>query len=346
VKKGSVGVSVVIPAYRTASTIRRAVDNCLLDESVAEIIVVLDGPDDSLESAVPQNEIVKLIRLDANRGAPTARNVGFSVTNCDFVIFLDSDDYFEQSLASALQRAAIEHDADLVLGSFAHEWPSGKRHVVDVMSSFGNADPLRILQRALRGAHTPTCATLWRSSFLRTIGGWRPHLIRSQDVDLMFRALSTGASVAFAKYGLGVYFHHGANNRITSLVSEAAFRSQLEVLEHLEVRINHSHLSLALPDLAAGYYNLARFAYRNYCTTIGQSAESSAYRLGLSDTPGTTAHKNLARMLGLRRKEEFSAGIHKFILGPLLKRLGSDAETEGGVGSPTSHRRIVRSERP
>jgi glycosyltransferase involved in cell wall biosynthesis len=311
--KHMAGVSVVIPAYKATATIQRAVNSCLLDGAIGEVVVVLDGLDDGLEKAVPKEKIVTLIKLDRNGGASAARNVGFGAAQGEFVIFLDADDYVEGSLASALQRAGRKYAADIVFGPFAYEWPSGARHQVDVVATFGEKGPAGILKCWLRGIFVPTCAVLWRSSLLRKINGWDEGLIKNQDGDLIFRALLAGASVAFAADGLGIYVQHETTHRVSTLTSEASFRSLLEILKRLEVGMKQSHLREGLPELADAYYSVARGAYYHHYSTIGRAAEEAASRLGVRASVGTALHKSVANTIGLRRKEEFSAWIHEML---------------------------------
>ena len=72
-------VSVVIPCYRCAATLDRALQSVLAQtQPPAEIIVVDDASDDATPrviAALPPS--IKKIRLPENRGAGSARNAGW-----------------------------------------------------------------------------------------------------------------------------------------------------------------------------------------------------------------------------------------------------------------------------
>jgi len=89
-------VSVVIPAYRAARTIRRAVDSVLAQSQPAdEIIIVDDGSPDDIAAAVrPYGDQLKYLQK-SNGGAGSARNAGIDVATGGLVAFLDADDYWE-----------------------------------------------------------------------------------------------------------------------------------------------------------------------------------------------------------------------------------------------------------
>src|SRR4051794_23797374 len=95
-KNMSSSVSVVIPAFRAARTIGRAIDSVLAQTYPAsELLVVDDGSPDDLAAAVePYGDRVTFIRKP-NGGAASARNLGVDRSQGDLVAFLDADDYWE-----------------------------------------------------------------------------------------------------------------------------------------------------------------------------------------------------------------------------------------------------------
>jgi glycosyltransferase involved in cell wall biosynthesis len=89
-------VSVIVPAYRAAHTLARALDSVLGQTCPpAEILVVDDGSPDDVAAAVrPYGERVTLLSKP-NGGAASARNWGLDRARGVFVAFLDADDYWE-----------------------------------------------------------------------------------------------------------------------------------------------------------------------------------------------------------------------------------------------------------
>ncbi len=94
-------ISVVIPAYRAARTIERAVDSVLGQTRRAdEIIVVDDGsPDDLAEVLGRYGSRVRLLRK-RNGGAASARNLAIEECRGELIAFLDADDYWEPKNSS------------------------------------------------------------------------------------------------------------------------------------------------------------------------------------------------------------------------------------------------------
>ena len=93
-------VSVITPVYNAAEFVTRAVESALAQPEVAEVLLIEDGsPDGSLaicQALAEQHDRVKLLRHPggANRGAGASRNLGMRNASCEYIAFLDADDYY------------------------------------------------------------------------------------------------------------------------------------------------------------------------------------------------------------------------------------------------------------
>lgn len=91
-------VTVVIPAYKAAGTIRRSLNSVLAQTAPpAEILVVDDGsPDGAALCAelAAYGACVTLVRKP-HGGASSARNLGIDRAQHEWIAFLDADDYWE-----------------------------------------------------------------------------------------------------------------------------------------------------------------------------------------------------------------------------------------------------------
>lgn len=92
-------ISVVIPCYRCAATIKRALQS--VDQQTlrpAEVILVEDFSEDGtleqlnkLQSSYPPGWI-KILTLEENSGPAAARNAGWNLAAYEYLAFLDADD--------------------------------------------------------------------------------------------------------------------------------------------------------------------------------------------------------------------------------------------------------------
>lgn len=109
-------VSVITPVYNAAEFVTRAVESALAQHEVAEVLLIEDGsPDNSLavcQELAAKYDKVRLLRHPngENRGAGASRNLGMQNANCEYIAFLDADDYY---LPGRFTRAMEVFESDL-----------------------------------------------------------------------------------------------------------------------------------------------------------------------------------------------------------------------------------------
>lgn len=94
-------ISVVIPVYNATSYVEQAVRSALDEPRTGEVLLVEDGSPDgaslpTCERLARADERVRLFRHPngANRGPGPSRNLGIVNATCDYLAFLDADDYY------------------------------------------------------------------------------------------------------------------------------------------------------------------------------------------------------------------------------------------------------------
>lgn len=91
-------VSVIIPCFRCSNTIERAFASILAQTKIPKEVILVDdfscdGTLDILRNIfIKYPDFVKLIELNRNVGAASARNMGWSVSRQPYIAFLDADD--------------------------------------------------------------------------------------------------------------------------------------------------------------------------------------------------------------------------------------------------------------
>ncbi|MDJ1008329.1 MAG: glycosyltransferase [Paracoccaceae bacterium] len=103
-------LSVVIPAWNRARTIRAAIESVLSQEVAdVEVIVVDDGSDDGTAAAARGvgDARVRVLEQGRNGGAAAARNAGVAEARAPWIAFQDSDDrWLPGKLAAQMARLA------------------------------------------------------------------------------------------------------------------------------------------------------------------------------------------------------------------------------------------------
>ncbi|NEP85099.1 MAG: glycosyltransferase family 2 protein, partial [Okeania sp. SIO3B3] len=93
-------VSVIIPVYKAEAFVRQAVESALAQPETREVLLIEDAsPDNSWQVCLQLDEQYDKVRLfrhpdGKNHGAGATRNVGLREARCDYISFLDADDFF------------------------------------------------------------------------------------------------------------------------------------------------------------------------------------------------------------------------------------------------------------
>lgn len=118
--KGVAPVSAIVPCYRCASTVTRAVDS-IVNQSLrpAELILVDDASNDETIDMLKllkrqHGDWVKIIELAENVGAASARNAGWNKATQPYVAFLDADDTWHTQKIE-IQYGFMRDNPDVVL---------------------------------------------------------------------------------------------------------------------------------------------------------------------------------------------------------------------------------------
>ena len=116
-------LSIIVPVYKVEKYIKNCIDS-ILKQSYRdwELLLVDDGSPDSSaqicdEYALKDDRIIIIHKVNA--GLSSARNVALDLSlNCDYITFLDSDDFWHPEYLSIMMKMCIENDADIVKCSF------------------------------------------------------------------------------------------------------------------------------------------------------------------------------------------------------------------------------------
>ena len=122
---GKVPVTVLVPCFNCAASIRRAVSSIAGQTRVPSEVILVD--DDSSDATWPiLKELagaypgwITLLRLEHNQGAAAARNAGWAVATQPYIAFLDADDAWHPEKIE-IQLTYMENHPDVVLCGHGH----------------------------------------------------------------------------------------------------------------------------------------------------------------------------------------------------------------------------------
>ncbi len=185
-------VSIIIPTYKRAEMLSRAISS-VLEQTYKniEVLVVSDNePDDDFTAKARetvesfQDNRVRLITQEKHINGAVARNVGIKASKGAYISFLDDDDYIDPDKIE--KQVALLSSLDETWGGVCCRYKVYKKgKLVEVMPSFKSGKVYKeVIMRLIK---TQTNCLLLRREALFDAGLYDENLLRHQDVQLLAR---------------------------------------------------------------------------------------------------------------------------------------------------------------
>lgn len=130
-KENAPRISVIVPIYNVEPYVRQCLDS-LKNQTMKEIEIICidDGSTDRSgeiadEYASATSPVFRVIHTE-NRGLSAARNRGIEESRAPWIMFVDSDDWVDESFCEIPYNTAIKNDADLVIFDSCRTTESGR----------------------------------------------------------------------------------------------------------------------------------------------------------------------------------------------------------------------------
>ena len=261
-------LSIIVAAYNAEATIKQVIDSVYsqkVDTSLYELIIVNDGSKDqteeildSLVNSYPDMNLT--IRHIPNGGVCNARNYGLSVACGEYVTFMDSDDYYGESILSSFFEKYNQHPhVDFwKYSAIEHYIEDGEslRDKVNDVADFLSSDTTAILRMALEMEYIPLFGYVWNGFYKRSIIEeyhiqFSPEYIM-EDFMFSFEYLTYAKSMGTIPH---VYYHYILDLDKTSLSKK--WEPKYYEMYRLKVQIIHQYMVDAGIDDAQCYQLLS-----------------------------------------------------------------------------------------
>lgn len=273
-------ISVIVPVYNTAKYLKQCLDSLHAQTPVdMEFVLVDDGStDDSGRILAEYAAVDSRFRVvtQENRGFAGARNRGLEEASGEFIGFVDSDDWIDSRMYSALWEEHLrEPDADIIQCACIHEYPDE-----NISLPAGNDAVRRRLKRSggrFAGAESLLLddGTIWNRIYRRSMLtanhiAFDPAMTFGEDVFFYWTSLISSRKIV----AVPQMFYHYRRNRPGSQVFSrdrrifAYFKTMEGICEFIRSRektelmpwINHLKLSY----LAWGFERLEPTLQQEY----------------------------------------------------------------------------------
>lgn len=248
-------VSVIIPVYKTEKYLQQCVESVQKQSyQEIEIILVDDGSPDRCPEMCDEfakiDSRIKVIHKE-NGGLSDARNYGIEVATGDYLIFIDSDDYWDSDKAlEDCVRVSTSLDADVtIFGYKKYYQASGKSEVVHMNVQESDCAQLLSIDQLLKNNVfiTSACNKLIKASFfnsslhIRFVKGQL-----SEDIEYCAQILLSARKFAV----LPEYFYVYRQERKESISNNIGIKNITDIAEVIDKYIKRSkEIDNALPLL-------------------------------------------------------------------------------------------------
>lgn len=216
-------VSVIIPTFRRAELVKRAVMSALAQTlKDIEVIVVIDGADADTTSTLSEIEDSRLqvIELPTNQGGCFARDIGVKAADAEWIAFLDDDDEWmseKLELQLAIARAS-NYKFPIISNYLIAKTPQGESVMPRRLPK--KSEPLSeylfVRNTLFQGEGLVQSSTIFTKKELLQKVSYDSHLRKHQDWDWVLRAITIeGAGVEFVPQILSVWNLEGTRQSLS-----------------------------------------------------------------------------------------------------------------------------------
>ncbi len=140
-------ISIIIPVYNSEKCLKKCLDSIINQEySNFEIILVDDGSiDESYRICREYSENFKniIVKKTSNKGVSSARNTGLELSNGEYIMFIDSDDFLEKHSLEKCMDIIQNKQLDILKFNMAYNYKKIKlkrKYIVENNIVFNSAD--------------------------------------------------------------------------------------------------------------------------------------------------------------------------------------------------------------
>ncbi len=239
-------ISVIVPVYNVEKYLKNCLDSILNQTfSDIEIICVNDGSTDKsrkiLEEYKNQDCRIKIVDKE-NGGLSSARNAGYKVAQGEFISYIDSDDWVDNTMLEKLYKSMTAYNTDITICA-VHQYDESKGKIDDsnpyyTLGFFNETfDDRAFSYKDTKPFIMDVCVMAWnklyRKSFIDECKAEFPEGLIFEDGPFFFSIFFKTSRVSIVRDFLYYY----RINRKGSIIQEAG-KKYLNLIDVIELMYN------------------------------------------------------------------------------------------------------------
>ena len=228
--------SIIVPVYNVENYIKKCLDS-IFDQTYKdyEVIVVNDGTKDNSMNIV-NNYKVKIV-TQKNQGLSAARNHGVEKAKGEYLIFLDSDDYWDKDLLLNLSES-ITNNPDVVRFQIKEVYENSDKEIEYKEQEFEGLDGVSAFNKIVKYHYVENawCYAIKRSYYLKEKFSFRKGTIH-EDYGLIPLVIIKAQSVNSISY-VGYNYLQRQGSIMSTKNYEKTLKKVSDMYEHYHYLIN------------------------------------------------------------------------------------------------------------
>ncbi len=262
-------ISVILPVYNSQSYIKEAVESVLAQTFTNfELIVVNDGSTDNTLKILNQFDDARIrIINQINQGPGAARNNALKIAQGEYVMYLDSDDWFCANALEIAYGEATRFNTDLTFFQMIN-WDGEVYYENDWfdMETFDETFENRVFSPketpgSIFDLSVGVCQKIYKRKFLEKINAKFPEGIFFEDMPFFYYVYLKADRISIVKKHLYVRRKH--TKSITNVVDEKFYDTVPAGRVLMDIFIKNGWYDTYKFDLLAYKINGPRFALRD-----------------------------------------------------------------------------------
>ncbi len=228
-------ISVVIPVFNTQEYIADCLNSVLNQINIdrIEIILVNDGStDNSLEICKEYHNKysnITLITIE-NQGAAYARNVGLKKARADYIMFLDSDDYYlETNALFKLHEKIKVEEVSFVCFNYMRYWQKQKTYSNHRLANLTTTSKAKIIKKDL--FTSSPCLKIVSRKFLIENNFFFEEGLYAEDIEWNANLLLKAESMMYV--GDIAYVYRLRENSVTTSISNKHVQDLIYIIKKM-----------------------------------------------------------------------------------------------------------------
>lgn len=317
-------VAVVIPIYNVESYLTACIDS-VVDQTIfnqIQLILINDGSTDNsgeIAQAYADRHENIIYRQKQNEGQGVARNLGMSLADAEYVIFLDSDDRMPPDACELLLDEVEKSNADLVIGRPMWKYPDGSEKPFGYLDHWYTEENYQRNMREVEEIalnHPIPVAKIYSLRFLRANNLQFPPMT-GEDVAFAFCVFDKAEHIQLVDH-IAYWRTERDDPTNPSVMQTFTLKTATDRIELLKLLLEHADRSTLSPAVFKEVYSRIDFAF-GLIEKIGDEEDQREARRRLGECLYTWS----------------AFGERKMFIDPLLRSKGYPGGLYGLLGDPT-----------